>query len=364
MMIEFTDLEPTTDKNAAEVSYIIVLDEQQHPVEGQESSMEINDALNEIPLYNEKVQDESSQDSDKKVNDTDLIMKANDCSSTTVKLNMFPTELIRDSKLIIKGKELSKLISKFYKLECELCSERKKFRKLSVMISHYKSEHSVKGYVTCCEMKIIKLRQIVLHMAKHLQPEAFICKICNKTMTCPKILQYHVQNHLPEEKRPLACLEPGCKRRFSYQSALITHNASHLPEHLRTIFHCDICQKQFHTSGRLSTHMNTAHVKHSNQQQYCCESCGRKFSCKSNFSYHLTTHKKFDFQQQCKECKKWLKNKLCLKKHMTLHSNIQHFCDLCDYSAVNKQCLSNHKKVHHSDSKVYTCEVTELVSRE
>lgn len=73
-----------------------------------------------------------------------------------------------------------------------------------------------------------------MHMARHLQPDAFQCPTCEKLMTCPKILQYHIQNHLPEKERPLAC--PVCPRKFSYSSALVAHAISHQPENERGVF--------------------------------------------------------------------------------------------------------------------------------
>lgn len=272
-------------------------------------------------------------------------------------LDGFPTELIKDGKLIIKGKELSKLIARFYRLECELCDLRKKFRKFTGLMSHFKTEHSMKGYVTCCGQKIVKIRQAAMHMASHIQPEAFQCKACNKLLTCPKILQYHIQNHLPEHERNLACPEPGCTRRFSYQSALATHSISHLPDTERSTFCCETCGRKFSTAGRLSAHVSVVHSKNIIRKEFTCEICSKNFLCKSNLSYHLTTHKNFEFQVECTICKKWLKNKICLRKHMTVHSEIRHFCDICDYSAANKQCLMNHKRVQHSDTKSFTCDV-------
>lgn len=285
-----------------------------------------------------------------------------DSSLVPINLDSFPKDLIKDGKLSIKGKELSKLIARFYRLECDLCSIKKKFRKLSAMINHFKNEHSIKGYVSCCGSKIVKVRQIAMHMARHIQPEAFQCPSCYKLLTCPKILQYHIQNHLPEHERTLACQEPGCNRRFSYQSALVTHSVSHLPEEERTTFCCETCGRKFSTAGRLSAHTNTVHFKTTLKKEFTCEICSKTFLCKSNLSYHLTTHKNFEFQVECSICKKWLKNKICLRKHMTIHSEIRHFCDVCDYSAANKQCLMNHKKVQHCDTKPFGCVVNRPIA--
>lgn len=309
---------------------------------------------NEAEMENSEREEEASAQSDEGDSSSEL-----QPSTATFPMNLegFPKEIISDSKLTVKGKELSKLIAKFYKLECNLCSMKKKFRKFSAMVNHFKNVHSTKGFVNCCGMKISKLRQIALHMAFHIQPEAFQCPSCRKHLTCPKILQYHIQNHLPESERKFPCPEPGCSRRFSYQSALVTHSISHLPESDRTSFGCDKCGRKFSTAGRLSAHLNTVHSKSIVRREFTCEICSKNFLCKSNLSYHLTTHKNFEFQVECGICKKWLKNKICLRKHMTIHSEVKHSCDLCDYSAANKQCLMNHQKVQHSDLKPFSCEV-------
>uniref|UniRef100_A0A1B0CA46 Putative transcription factor grauzone n=1 Tax=Lutzomyia longipalpis TaxID=7200 RepID=A0A1B0CA46_LUTLO len=268
----------------------------------------------------------------------------------------FPKRIIQDSKLLIRGKPLISLMSKFYRLECDLCTDgsksgKKGFKKLSVLCNHYTEFHNIKGYVICCGVKLIKPRAMAMHMARHLQPEAFRCPECSKMMTCPKILQYHIQNHLPEEKRPLAC--PDCPRRFSYSSALVAHAISHQPESQRAAHVCDECGKTFSSPGRLSTHINVAHTKQG--VSFVCHVCAKQFACKGNLTYHLTTHQPRVHQVQCQQCGKWLKNKLCLRKHMVQHSMVRFKCDLCEYSALNRQCLRNHVRVQHTDLKPYCC---------
>lgn len=354
-----------------EIRYIILLKDNQIGIVEDEDLNNIEHQLKIIDIPTEDVIDVNATlieshsklvgENDRDDNSSKEIIKnehaKSDISLDLLNFDNFPKVLINDGKLIIKGKELSKLIAKFYRLECDLCSTKKKFRKFSGMINHFKSEHSVKGYVTCCGLKIVKIRQIAMHMARHIQPEAFQCPSCKKLLTCPKILQYHLQNHLPEHERTLACPEPGCSRRFSYQSALVTHSVSHLPEEERTTFCCETCGRKFISAGRLSAHINTVHSTNILKKEFTCEICSKNFLCKSNLSYHLTTHKNFEFQVECTVCKKWLKNKICLRKHMTIHSEIRHFCDVCDYSAVNKQCLLNHKKVQHCDTKPFSCGV-------
>lgn len=99
--------------------------------------------------------------------------------------------------------------------------------------------------------------------------------------------------------------------------------------------------------------MNVSHMHHG--QQYICPKCSKQFACRSNLNYHMTTHQLNVRQVQCDHCGNWLKNKLCLKKHMIQHSSIRYNCNLCSYSALNQQCLRNHTKVKHSSEKPHKC---------
>lgn len=182
----------------------------------------------------------------------------------------------------------------------------------------------MKGYVICCGIKLIRPRAMALHMARHLQPDAFKCPQCDKMLTCPKILRYHIQNHLPEKDRPLACSQ--CPRRFSYSSALVAHAISHLPEDQRVAHICDECGKwyaheqyqcakrecsygessyfcSFASAGRLRTHVNVSHTLH--HHDYVCHICARRFACRGNLTYHLSTHQPKVRQVQCEKCGKW-----------------------------------------------------------
>lgn len=112
---------------------------------------------------------------------------------------------------------------------------------------------------------------------------------------------------------------------------------------------------RFASAGRLTTHVNVAHMLHG--QNFICHICAKQFACRSNLSYHLTTHQPKVRKVQCEKCDKWLKNKLCLRKHMLQHSSIRYTCSSCSYSALNRQCLRNHIRVHHTDTKPFSCNV-------
>lgn len=175
-------------------------------------------------------------------------------------------------------------------------------------------------------------------------------------MTTPRILKAHMQNHLPEEERPLKC--DLCPRRFSYVSALLIHASTHREENEgKCAYHlCHSCGRAFRSGDKLAEHIALSHRTDGTSNCVMCDTCGKKFISKSNLNYHLTTHQpKVLHQVQCEHCGKWLKNKLCLRKHMLQHSQVRHACDQCDYTTINVQSLQNHRRVQHTDEKPFVC---------
>lgn len=47
------------------------------------------------------------------------------------------------------------------------------FRQLNELLHHYRNEHNEQGYVECCQTKLSRYPAIIMHMARHLQPDAF-----------------------------------------------------------------------------------------------------------------------------------------------------------------------------------------------
>ncbi|XP_055530928.1 GDNF-inducible zinc finger protein 1-like [Wyeomyia smithii] len=324
-----------------------------------DNSYEDGSDCNDIEEENDDEDDDDNAIEDDDQTGAKLDHLSKNRSTDEMKSSVFPKKLIHDNKFILKGKQLSTLMAKFYSVNCEYCREGKdektQYVDIDSYMTHCKDVHGMKGHVWCCHKKIFKPRLMAMHMARHLQPEVFKCPECNKLMTTPKILQYHIQNHRPEEERPLKC--SICPRRFTYGSALVSHSQSHLPEEERTQHVCDECGKGFSAAKRLTEHVQFVHCKLEQLQSYVCHICARQFTSKSNLSYHLTTHQPKIYQVQCDICKKWLKNKLCLRKHMVQHSAVRHKCNQCDYSAVNMQCLRNHMRVQHTDLKPFACNV-------
>lgn len=72
----------------------------------------------------------------------------------------------------VQSHEYSVDISKF--LLCDLCKERPTFETFETMNDHYLEEHGTRGYVQCCNKKLLTKRSVVYHAEVHARPTDFM----------------------------------------------------------------------------------------------------------------------------------------------------------------------------------------------
>ncbi|KXJ71893.1 hypothetical protein RP20_CCG019437 [Aedes albopictus] len=273
-------------------------------------------------------------------------------------MDKFPNRLIRDGLLVVKGKLLMEMINRFYNLQCDLCKGKLiRFKTLSELCTHFESTHKQAGYVTCCQTKIHRYPSIIMHMARHIQPEAFKCDICGYMVTRPRFLPTHRQTHLPEDEKPYAC--EHCPKRFCWKRALQIHENSHKAPDERIVYNCSICGKTYDTPGGLSAHKRNVHLTPlSTKVPHVCEICANSFATSSGLKEHMRTiHQPQEkVLVQCPECSKWLMNSRCLKIHMQLHRKEDFACDLCDYKTKKASLLKRHHITHHQLERPFTCD--------
>ncbi|XP_077295482.1 uncharacterized protein LOC143917775 [Arctopsyche grandis] len=263
----------------------------------------------------------------------------------------FPSEIYRNGKLLLKGPTLENAMNKFYNLDCNMCKDKVQFTNLNGLFKHYESVHETKGYVMCCNSKLYYRRAICVHMARHLQPSAFECPICEKSMSRPNTVKLHMQTHLPESEKPHKCDQ--CDKRFRRIVGLNNHKLSHLPANERDTYDCKICEKTFTLHTSFVGHLATVH----GNVKYLCAECGRSFQTKTNLSMHMLTHDPTEkHKATCSKCGLVFKNKPSLKQHMKRHADLLQ-CTLCEFSTPLQQKLKVHMIVKHSDSKPYSCVV-------
>ncbi|XP_062536101.1 zinc finger protein 37-like [Armigeres subalbatus] len=273
-------------------------------------------------------------------------------------MEKFPTTLLRDGLLLVKGRLLMSMINQFYNLQCDMCNEKPvRFKTLSEMFSHYELSHGQAGYITCCQTKIHRYPGIIMHMARHIQPEAFKCDICGYMVTRPRFLSSHRQTHLPDDEKPFACEQ--CPKRFCWKRALQIHENSHKSPDERVVYVCPVCEKPYDTPGGLSSHKRKAHLTPSVAKvPHVCEICANNFATASGLKEHMNTihQPREKGLLQCTECSKWLMNQRCLKIHMQLHRKEDFTCDSCDYRTKKASLLKRHNITRHQKERPFACD--------
>ncbi|GAB0093721.1 zinc finger protein 37-like [Sergentomyia squamirostris] len=295
--------------------------------------------------------EDSDNDSDDETPNSDQEIRPR-----AMNLDEYPNPLIENGLLKVKGKELMNLICKFYTLECDICVEKTKFTYLQDLFNHYTTVHHQKGYVMCCSSKFTRYPAIIMHMARHIQPDAFKCDLCGYMVSRPRFLESHKKTHLPEDQKPFACDQ--CPRRFCWKNAYELHKLSHQPREERKFFICDSCGNIYDTPGGLCAHRKLSHSNYK-PEPHVCHMCAKKFATKTGLNEHMSTihQPREKGQVQCVKCGKWLMNKRSLKSHLILHSSALFKCESCDYTAKKKSLLTRHQLTQHTNEKPFVCNV-------
>ena len=161
----------------------------------------------------------------------------------------------------LSNNEFDEQVRMFFRMSCEICDI--KFDTFVCAKRHYRVAHSRTGYLSCCTKRYFRRADLVDHIIKHLDPEAFKyltynfclrifninslvifrlrCKICNKTFKDRVGLKHHIENHNSIEDRPFKC--KLCKSSFNKRYILDQHvRVTHVTEEDKK-FKCDDCGK-------------------------------------------------------------------------------------------------------------------------
>lgn len=267
-----------------------------------------------------------------------------------------PSKIIKNGQLMYKGKKLMRMMSIFYSTTCQQCNL--KFQNVSELFDHQKNQHKIEPYISCCSTKLSKLPRLIWHFAKHMQPEAFKCSICEYTVSRPKFLEFHLQTH--SDKKPFSC--DHCEKTFIWKGALKSHLFNnHSTPCEKKSYMCVICFRQYATPGSLASHKKSVHFQNVDRSRNLCEICSKSFATYTSYKEHMISHSKdYDkLQLKCPECGKWLKNQRCLKSHLKTHSEVSYKCSSCDYSTKKENLLKNHIVTKHTSDRPFACDECE-----
>ncbi|XP_053685536.1 transcription factor grauzone-like [Sabethes cyaneus] len=240
-------------------------------------------------------------------------------------------------------------INSFFQMNCDMCGES--FANVVTLKAHFRKQHDTSGYVVCCGKKIYVKSSMINHIALHQDPDAFRCKLCNKSYKNKEYFTQHQQTvHGSEGETAFRC--DTCGLGFDKQYTLRAHTTKYHEK-----VKCPHCDKQLANKFVLKNHIV---FKHQNtDRQMICDVCGREFLNKQFFDRHILAHKGIETKSfQCQICQKWLKGERNFQQHLQYvhyEAGKSHICSICKQNYPNSRALYKHKSKVHVEEK-YECE--------
>ncbi|XP_055603890.1 transcription factor grauzone-like [Uranotaenia lowii] len=239
-----------------------------------------------------------------------------------------------------------RLIHEFYRMACDICDHLAE--DYNALLAHFRLQHQVRGYLMCCQKKLIRWCHLREHMHLHNNPMGFLCEICNKSF---KSLRMHqLLKHARPEDLIYKC--KICPQAFSKGCLLRAHESTH--EKVQ----CPHCERMLANKVALAAHI---HNKHSDiDRRLICDTCGQEFLNKQSFERHCQEHLGIEVVKkvQCHICQKWLKGERVLKNHIKFthyEGDEANVCDICNQHYPNPRAVVIHKKAVHVEKK-FECE--------
>ena len=140
-----------------------------------------------------------------------------------------------------------------------------------------------------------------------------------------------------------------CGHQFERFLSLVEHERSHLDS-----FICILCGECCFSAEKLISHSD---LRHPEKTRHICRVCGF-FTRKASWlkSHVQQVHMQGSVIHQCEECEFTTEKIQTLRAHKrAMHSNEEHFCDICGKSYGSAPSLYVHKKLHDPDFKKFKC---------
>uniref|UniRef100_A0A1I8Q2B9 C2H2-type domain-containing protein n=1 Tax=Stomoxys calcitrans TaxID=35570 RepID=A0A1I8Q2B9_STOCA len=312
----------------------------------QESSPNSSDYLEEKPLINhaETENSNSMQFSDNNQSESDY-ENASDKKLETI---MKTSGKLSNSSM---NRELDEFVATHFKLNCPICNIA--MPTFSELTKHSADIHKKRGYVTCCNKKFIRRSILVDHINRHLDPEYFKCKICDKVMADRRCLDKHVKTHEVQEK-PHKC--DKCDKSYSSLFVLNNHKAVHFSEEEKK-FPCDQCGKLFGNKFKLSNHVRSVHLK---KHALICHICGSKMRSRELLKRHILKHQGLEAPQfSCDICGLKMADANSVKRHKANQHPVggkqEYRCDICLKISPNLMAHKRHVQYKHETGYNFQC---------
>lgn len=218
-------------------------------------------------------------------------------------------------------------------LKCELCTDPEK------VTLKYSSYQALRQHLYVCHNKTEGLLR-----CPH--------EGCDKTSFNARWMARHkLQKHSgPRTRAPVLC--DLCPKEFKSTDTLNTHQVN---DHGKDPFRCEICKEKevtFTSTSGLRRHMDVFH--NSSNQRWQCSICSAELATKSSLIAHEQAHSEVH-NFECEICSFSSKTLHAMKRHMKLHGEKIHKCELCSKAFTIKRYLNEHM-LTHTKEQPFVCD--------
>lgn len=293
--------------------------------------------------------------------------------------------------------------------ECLYC--KKQFNGLVSLQRHNQTHLEERRYhCAICGKKFLRPTHYTVHLRVHIGGKKIKCDLCDQLLGNKQSVRRHMKN-IHEPKQPkggvagelvsanFAC--EFCSERFQVRKHLNAHRENHeLPcpicgkifrgparlkrhtdDHGRVLT-CTICSMTFSRKHGLEQHMEVVHkndppkpcvycgetlykhsfkihmAKHTGAKLYRCEieNCGKEFLHASSYFRHKVSHTG-ERRYECDVCGKKSLQQGHHIRHIMLHGEPTHFCEICNKKFHFLQGYKRHMRRKHSSEQPFLCEL-------
>lgn len=178
----------------------------------------------------------------------------------------------------------------------------------------------------------------------------FTCSKCQREFPARHLLQKHEMEHKGFYFKCTRC-KGNNPLKFPSYSQLRTH---YLMVHMA--IKCKHCAQVCYGRSHYTDHLALKHSEHKAEKgmkgevkKYTCDTCKHVFFHAVKYQEHLMFQKN-NMCFVCPVCEKGMKNRKCLKYHMTTHGvGKRKQCDVCDNTFAQNSALVQHIRMNHPD---------------
>ncbi|KAH6923955.1 hypothetical protein HPB50_010091 [Hyalomma asiaticum] len=209
------------------------------------------------------------------------------------------------------------------------------------------AEEQQQLHCPACEFQAGYLQQLQEHLLSSHADAVVRCRRCPHVCLSRDALIAHYRLQHPR------CICPYCDHIGEQAYAIRRHMTRHTQPGACT---CPVCGKGYKDPYILKMHIKMVHMPA--EVLFECSVCGKKFSRKAHLKRHIRTHNP-NKPLKCPLCNYRGCERSDITKHMLIHEDPKHVCNICNRSFRHAKNKELHLK-RHKGQKDYKCGVCEF----